>query len=538
MELKLESLKEKKVWEEAGFSLPQFDLDKVSENTSKAPNWIHFGAGNIFRAFLANVQQNILNEGKSDRGIIAVGGNSIKSVYHEHDNLTVLVTLKVDGSIEKRVIGSVTEAIVLDASNESYWNRLKEIFRNPSLQMVSFTITEKGYKLTDSQGEYLADVREDFKNGLESPRSYLGKVVSLLYERYLAGKHPIALVSMDNMSQNGSKLYESVSTYVSEWTERGLVEQGFKAYVDDRNSVSFPWSMIDKITPRPDPAVKEILREAGFKDVEDKITENKGYAAPFVNAEELEYLVIEDDFPNGRPNLEEGGVIFTDRETVDKVEKMKVGTCLNPLHTALAIFGCLLGFDLISKEMADPDLRRLVEKIGYEEAFPVVVNPGILDPKEFIDEVLNIRFPNPFMPDTPQRIATDTSQKLGIRFGETIKAYISREDLDVKDLKFIPLVLAAWCRYLMGIDDKGEKIELSPDPLLEELLPHLEGISLGDRGPFHEQLKPVLSNANIFGIDLYEAGLGEKVEGYFEELVAEEGAVRKTLQKYLHLTDQ
>ncbi len=538
MELKLESLKEKKVWEEAGFSLPQFDLDKVSENTSKAPNWIHFGAGNIFRAFLANVQQNILNEGKSDRGIIAVGGNSIKSVYHEHDNLTVLVTLKVDGSIEKRVIGSVTEAIVLDASNESYWNRLKEIFRNPSLQMVSFTITEKGYKLTDSQGEYLADVREDFKNGLESPRSYLGKVVSLLYERYLAGKHPIALVSMDNMSQNGSKLYESVSTYVSEWTERGLVEQGFKAYVDDRNSVSFPWSMIDKITPRPDPAVKEMLREAGFKDVEDKITENKGYAAPFVNAEELEYLVIEDDFPNGRPNLEEGGVIFTDRETVDKVEKMKVGTCLNPLHTALAIFGCLLGFDLISKEMADPDLRRLVEKIGYEEAFPVVVNPGILDPKEFIDEVLNIRFPNPFMPDTPQRIATDTSQKLGIRFGETIKAYISREDLDVKDLKFIPLVLAAWCRYLMGIDDKGEKMELSPDPLLEELLPHLEGISLGDRGPFHEQLKPVLSNANIFGIDLYEAGLGEKVEGYFEELVAEEGAVRKTLQKYLHLTDQ
>lgn len=537
MELKLESLKEKKVWEEAGFSLPQFDLDKVSENTSKAPNWIHFGAGNIFRAFLANVQQNILNEGKSDRGIIAVGGNSIKSVYHEHDNLTVLVTLKVDGSIEKRVIGSVTEAIVLDASNESYWNRLKEIFRNPSLQMVSFTITEKGYKLTDSQGEYLADVREDFKNGLESPRSYLGKVVSLLYERYLAGKHPIALVSMDNMSQNGSKLYESVSTYVSEWTERGLVEQGFKAYVDDRNSVSFPWSMIDKITPRPDPAVKEMLREAGFKDVEDKITENKGYAAPFVNAEELEYLVIEDDFPNGRPNLEEGGVIFTDRETVDKVEKMKVGTCLNPLHTALAIFGCLLGFDLISKEMADPDLRRLVEKIGYEEAFPVVVNPGILDPKEFIDEVLNIRFPNPFMPDTPQRIATDTSQKLGIRFGETIKAYISREDLDVKDLKFIPLVLAAWCRYLMGIDDKGEKMELSPDPLLEELLPHLEGISLGDRGPFHEQLKPVLSNANIFGIDLYEAGLGEKIEGYFEELVAEEGAVRKTLQKYLHLTD-
>lgn len=213
---------------------------------------------------------------------------------------------------------------------------------------------------------------------------------------------------------------------------------------------------------------------------------------------------------------------------------MKVGTCLNPLHTALAIFGCLLGHEKISEEMKDPELRTLVEKIGYEEAFLVVVDPGIIDPKEFIDEVLNIRFPNPFMPDTPQRIATDTSQKLGIRFGGTIKAYMAREDLDVRDLKLIPLVIAGWCRYLMGVDDEGEKMDLSPDPLLDDLLPHVENISLGDKGPFHEELKPILSNANIFGIDLYEAGLGEKIEGYFEELVAGKGAVRETLKKYVY----
>ena len=75
------------------------------------------------------------------------------------------------------------------------------------------------------------------------------------------------------------------------------------------------------------------------------------YVAPFVNAEETEYLVIEDKFPNGRPELEKGGLIFTTRETVDKVEKMKVCTCLNPLHTALAVFGCLLDYNLISAEM-------------------------------------------------------------------------------------------------------------------------------------------------------------------------------------------
>lgn len=99
------------------------------------------------------------------------------------------------------------------------------------------------------------------------------------------------------------------------------------------------------------------------------------------------------------------------RETVDKVEKMKVCTCLNPLHTCLAIFGCLLGYTKISDEMKDRELVKLVETVGYQEGLPVVVNPGILDPKEFLDTVLRVRVPNPFMPDTPQRIATDTSQK-------------------------------------------------------------------------------------------------------------------------------
>ena len=100
---------------------------------------------------------------------------------------------------------------------------------------------------------------------------------------------------------------------------------------------------------------------------------------------------------------------------------MKVCTCLNPLHTALAIYGCLLGYTLIADEMKNPLLKKMVEMIGYREGLPVVVDPGILDPGQFIDEVVTKRIPNPFMPDTPQRIATDTSQKLPIRFGEPLR---------------------------------------------------------------------------------------------------------------------
>jgi fructuronate reductase len=247
----------------------------------------------------------------------------------------------------------------------------------------------------------------------------------------------------------------------------------------------------------------------------------------------VQYLIIEDKFPNGRPNLDKGGIIFTDRETVDKVEKMKVCTCLNPLHTALAIYGCLLGYTLIYKEMKDPELKKLVEIIGYKEGLPVVVDPKIISPKTFIDEVLQKRVVNPFMPDSPQRIATDTSQKLGIRFGETIKSYIESDSLKVSDLILIPLVLAGWCRYLLAIDDEGNTFELSSDPLLDTVRPYLKNVEIGKIRDFHKDLEPILSNEKIFAIDLYKVGLGEIVEKYFAELVAGVGAVRSTLIKYV-----
>jgi fructuronate reductase len=231
--------------------------------------------------------------------------------------------------------------------------------------------------------------------------------------------------------------------------------------------------------------------------------------------------------------LEKAGVYFTDRETVNKTERMKVTTCLNPLHTALAIYGCLLGFSSIASEMQDPQLKKLVEKIGYDEGMPVVITPGILNPDDFIHEVIDKRLPNRFIPDTPQRIATDTSQKIAIRFGETIKSYRDRPDLDPAGLVFIPLALAGWLRYLLGVDDEGKAMEISADPMLSTLQQSLGKIRLGDKGPFHSALQPILANPVLFGVNLYEVGLGNKVEGYFAELVAGPHVVRSTLEKYL-----
>ena len=262
--------------------------------------------------------------------------------------------------------------------------------------------------------------------------------------------------------------------------------------------------------------------------MEGVVTSKSTFIAPFVNAERPEYLVIEDRFPNGRPQLEKAGVYLTDRETVNKTERMKVTTCLNPLHTAMSVYGCLLGYTLICKEMEDEDIVRLVRRLGYVEGLPVVTDPGILSPKAFIDEVVEERLPNRFMPDDPRRIATDTSQKVGIRFGETIKSYIA-EGRDLDSLVSIPLALAGWMRYLLAVNDAGEPIEVSPDPLKEEMQSRLEGIVWNDPASYSGQLKAVMSNASVFGVDLTETVLFAKIETYFREMLNGPGSVRKLL---------
>lgn len=480
-------------WAQKGYDLPKFDVERVR---AAAPRWVHFGAGNIFRSFIACAQQTVLDKGLCDHGIVVCEGfdpEIVERAYRPFDNLSVAVSLKANGGIDKRLVASVVESLTF-----ADMTRLQEIFASPALQMASFTITEKGYD----------------PKFAHAPGSLMGTLADLLRHRMRTSAAPIALVSMDNCSRNGEKLQN-----VIEMLAEGDAE--FAAYL--REKVTFPWTMIDKITPRPDPRVAEMLRQDGFEDTELIITARKTYTAAFVNAEEKEYLVIEDNFPNGRPPLEAAGIYFAGRETVSNVERMKVTTCLNPLHTALAVFGCVMGYETICAEMGDPLLKKLVERIGYVEGLPVVVSPGIIDPKTFIDEVVNERLPNVFLPDTPQRIATDTSQKLAIRFGETIKAHVARGDVDA--LVGIPLALAGWFKYLSGVGDDGAPFALSPDPRLPLFAEPLTAENAGRLIP------PVLRDTSIFGLDLEEAGLANRVLAYAQDMLA--GTARAVLEREL-----
>lgn len=516
-----------------GAAVPEFDIRAMRDQARRQPHWAHFGPGNIFRVYIARLAQDLMGLGDPQCGIAAIvplSPTELDAQLAAFDLLTLGVTLHADGETDLTVIGSISEGLAYQRADD--FTRAVELFTTPSLQIVSFTITEKGYQLRTLDGSFQDSLLRDFeKDPTEQMSHTMAMLTGLLYQRYTAGGDPLALLSCDNFSHNGDKLKESVTAVAQQWHLRGKVETDFLAWLDDETRISFPISVIDKITPRPSRAVSGRLEALGFDDMSLKTDAGHTPLAGFVNTEPAEYLVVEDSFPNGRPHLEKVGVHFTDRRTCDRFEHMKVTTCLNPLHTALAITGVLLRAETIDAEMHDPGLAGLVHRLGWVEGMPVVVDPGIVSPGDFLREVEEERFPNAFLGDTPQRIAMDTSQKIPIRFGETIKAHLAKDPHGLDRLVAIPFVFAAWCRYLMGVGDDGEPIELSPDPLLADLRSLVSSVRLGDPATTRGALRPILSRPEIFGIDLYTTPLAAKVEEFFTQMVVGPHAVRSLLDK-------
>lgn len=538
MKLTLEGMKNTTVFQKAGILLPGYDVAAVSKKAKQAPRWAHFGIGNIFRIFIGGIADGLLEAGVLDRGLTCIETfdyDVVDKIYTPYDNLGLSVILHADGTRTYKVLGSMAEAVKAQSSDPAHWARLKEVFRSKELQLISFTITEKGYALAGSDGIYFPFIQSDIDNGPEKATSAMAVLTAMLYVRYQDSRTPIALVSMDNCSHNGDLLRHSVLTMAREWQKKGYVTEDFLAWLGDETQVSFPWTMIDKITPRPSDAIAADLEALGVEDMAPVITSKRTYIAPFINAEQPQYLVIEDRFPNGRPELEKGfGVYLADRATVNLSERMKVTACLNPVHSATGPVGVVLGEELYAKMLnTNPDMMKMARMVAYDEGLPMVEDPRILSPKAFTDELFTDRFPNEYLGDTNLRLATDTSQGVGVRFGETIKAYMKKYG-SAERLTAIPLGIAGWLRYMLGVDDMGNTYELAPDPMVPEIQAALSSVVFGNPESLTDQLHPILSNEKVFFIDLYKAGLGEKIEGMFREMINGKGSTKATIHKYMN----
>ena len=159
-----DALSRRAEWEQKGYELPGFDREAATAAARKAPKWIHFGAGNIFRAFPAVLLQTLLDSGEEDTGLIVCEGfdpEIIQKAYRPFDNLSLLAVLECAGTVRKKVVGSVVESLIGDPAEAGDWQRLIQIFEAPSLQMASFTITEKGYSLTAPDGSFTPAAQAD-----------------------------------------------------------------------------------------------------------------------------------------------------------------------------------------------------------------------------------------------------------------------------------------------------------------------------------------------------------------------------------------
>ena len=231
-----------------GYALPQYDRQAMARRSRQQPTWLHFGAGNLFRAFPAVLAQRLLNAGETDTGVLcceAYDTDAVTQFLRPYDDLTLSVSLLADGSMEKEVVGSIAQSLTLPQDR----CRVEEIFRAPSLQMVSFTITEKGYAVN-------AAVKEDMGRAPGEAQTLLGALAACCLARFEACGAPLALVSMDNCSQNGEKLREGFFAVLDAWKAAGHVSP--EAYAWAQEKLSFPWSMIDKITPGPTRASRKL----------------------------------------------------------------------------------------------------------------------------------------------------------------------------------------------------------------------------------------------------------------------------------------
>ena len=400
------------------------------------PGVVHVGVGGFHRAHQAMYHDRLMTEGAAlDWGICGVGvmaaDQRMKKVLDAQDGLYTLVLKHSDGTYEPRVIGSIVEYLYAPDDPEAVVEKMAA----PSTRIVSLTITEGGYNVSDITGEF--DVKNpavvaDLEPGAV-PGTTFGLITEALRRRKLRGLRPFTIMSCDNLQDNGYRSKRVFTAFarlrdpeLGDWVER---------------EARFPNSMVDRITPvTTDGDRAEISERFGIDDRWPVVCE------PYTQ------WVLQDDFTDGRPPYERAGVQVVDH--VEPYELMKL-RLLNGSHQAMAYFGYLAGYRLVHEAARDPLFQAFL--LGYmdKEATPTLAPvPGVdLDGYKY---TLIERFSNPQVRDTIARLCAESSD----RIPKWLLPVVREQLANGGEIRRSAAVVASWARYAEGVDEAGQPIEV------------------------------------------------------------------------------
>ena len=458
---------------------------------------LHIGVGNFHRAHQAVYLDDLFNAGRDhDWAILGAGVRSgdaaMRRELEPQDWLTTVVELE-PGANRARVSSSMIDFVPVNEDGRAIVDALDD----PAIRIVSLTVTEGGYCIDPATGAFNPDhpeIRYDASH-MEAPRGVFGVLLAALKRRRDRGLAAFTVMSCDNIPHNGRVTMDAVAGLAD------LIDPALAAYV--RESVAFPNSMVDRITPATTDRERAILEERfGIKDNWP------------VFCEPFRQWVLEDHFPTGRPALEEVGVTFTPHVAAFELMKLRI---LNGGHAAIAYPGALLGIHFVHDAMAEPLVRGFLDKLETEEIIPHVPPVPGVDLADYY-RLIASRFSNPDVGDTIPRLAQDGSNRQ-----PKFILPSTRERLKAgADVPGLALESALWCRYCTATTDAGAAFELN-DPNAERLTPAALA-ARDDPGAF-------LALRDIFG-DLADAPqFRSRFEAALNSLWRD--GTRATLQRYL-----
>jgi len=454
---------EQLVYLPADVILPQYDRSKLKAGI------VHLGIGAFHRAHQAFYTEQVLNTFGGDWGIIgcSLRSPSVRDQLAPQDGLYTLVERSGDGE-KLQIIGAVIKNLV-GPENPA---ELIHIMAQPNIKIVSITITEKGYCHDPATGNLNfnnPDIQHDLEN-IKAPKSAIGFLVAALDVRFKAGIKSFTALSCDNLPNNGEVLEkvvlqfaQKISAELAKWISK---------------NTCFPSTMIDRIVPatteddRRDISIRLGVRDEGL-----------------VVAEPFSQWVIENKFSDGRPQWEKAGALLVDDVRVFEKIKLRL---LNGSHSIMAYTGYLSGFDYISEVMNEPAFVNMIKTYMAREAGETIHAPTGFDIEAYKQQ-LRDRFSNKALKHRTWQIAMDGSQKLPQRLLEILREQLKTEN----HIDIICLGVAAWIRYISGIDEKGSPIEVS-DPHAAEL----RSLCDANAGNIASTVKAIVGLPKIFGSDL------------------------------------